>query len=762
MADEAVVETEEKPKAIPPPPRRRVKTPTILQMEAVECGAAALAKILAHYGRWVALEELRHECGVSRDGSKASNVLRAARKYNLDAKGYKYEEIEKLYTLPFPVILFWNFNHFVVLEGFGKGKAYLNDPAQGPREISMAELDGSYSGVVLTFAKGADFKKGGQAPNMLPALRRRLVGSEGALLYVMICGLLLVIPGLVIPTFTRFFIDDYLGSKQEWIVRPLLWFMAATVAIQAVLTWLQRYYLLRLETKLALGTSSRFFNHILRLPAAYFGQRFAGEIGSRVAINDDVARIIGGRLATTVIDSVLTIFYATLMFLYDVKLTLAVMLLSAFNIAAVKAASRARTDASRRLKQDLGKLQGTAMNGLKMIETLKATGSEGEFFGRWAGYYAKSINTTQHLGVLGQIGAAVPPFVQTATTAAVLVLGGLKVMDGAFTVGMLVAYQTLLGSFTRPLASFVNFSSSLQELQADMNRLDDVLRYPADAQYRGDQGEEPGKKAAGAGAAAGAGGAPAGAPAIIRPPSARVKLSGRVELRGITFGYSPLEKPLISDFNLVVEPGRRVALVGGSGSGKSTVAKIISGLYEAWSGEILFDDVPRQNLPRDLIVNSLAVVDQEVFLFGGSVTENVTMWDPTIAQPRVVTAARDAAIDEVIAAREGGYQSRIVEGGGNFSGGQCQRLEIARALVGEPTIVVMDEATSALDPTTEMLIDESMRRRGCTTIIIAHRLSTIRDSDEIIVMERGQIVQRGTHDEMKDVHGPYKFLVGHQ
>ena len=758
---EPVVEAE-KPKVIPPPPRKRVKTPTILQMEAVECGAAALAKILAHYGRWVALEELRHECGVSRDGSKASNVLRAARKYGLDAKGYKYEEIEKLYTLPFPVILFWNFNHFVVLEGFGKGKAYLNDPAQGPREISMAELDGSYSGVVLTFAKGKDFQKGGQAPNMLPALRRRLVGSEGALLYVMMCGLLLVIPGLVIPTFTRVFIDDYLGSHQEWIVRPLIWFMAGTVAIQAVLTWLQRYYLLRLETKLALGTSSRFFNHILRLPAAYFGQRFAGEIGSRVQINDDVAKIIGGRLATTTIDSILTIFYATLMFLYDVKLTLAVLALSAFNIAAVKAASRARTDASRRLKQDLGKLQGTAMNGLKMIETLKATGSEGEFFGRWAGYYAKSLNTTQHLGVLGQIGAAVPPFVQTATTAAVLVLGGLKVMHGDFTVGMLVAYQTLLGSFTRPLASFVNFSASLQELQADMNRLDDVLRYPADAQYRTEppEGAKPGAAAA-AGAGAGAV-APGAAPAIIRPPGARVKLSGRVELRGITFGYSPLDKPLISDFNLVVEPGRRVALVGGSGSGKSTVAKIISGLYEPWGGEILFDDVPRQNLPRDLIVNSLAVVDQEVFLFGGSVTENVTMWDPTIAGPRIVTAARDAAIDEVIAAREGGYQSRIVEGGGNFSGGQCQRLEIARALVGEPTIVVMDEATSALDPTTEMLIDESMRRRGCTTIIIAHRLSTIRDSDEIIVMERGEIVQRGTHDEMKDVHGPYKFLVGHQ
>jgi NHLM bacteriocin system ABC transporter peptidase/ATP-binding protein len=757
MAEEAAVADPPK-KTFKTPPKRRVKTPTILQMEAVECGAAALSSVLAYFERWVPLEEVRHECGVSRDGSKASNVLRAARKYGLDAKGFKYEELEKLYDLTFPAILFWNFNHFVVLEGFKGEQVFLNDPAQGPRVISMQELDGSYSGVVLTFSKGAEFKKGGTPPNMLPALRRRLIGSEGALLYVMLCGLLLVIPGLVVPTFTRIFIDDYLVGSQEWIVTPLMWFMVGTVLIQAVLTWLQRYYLLRLETKLALGTSSRFFNHILRLPSAYFGQRFAGEIGSRVQINDKVARVISGKLATTTIDSIMTVFYAALMWFYDATLTGVVLVLAACNVIAVKLAARARTDASRRLKQDLGKLQGTAMNGLKMIETLKATGSESEFFGRWSGYYAKAINTQQTLGVLSQVASAVPPFVQTASTAAVLVLGGIKVMNGDFTVGMLVAYQTLLGSFTRPLGSFVQFGSTLQELQADMNRLDDVLRYPADPQYSQEKKSAETGEAAPAAAAAGQ-----GAVAVARRPGGpMVKLSGRVELRNITFGYSPLDKPLIQDFNLVVEPGRRVALVGGSGSGKSTVAKLISGLYEPWSGDILFDDVHRKELPRDLIVNSLAVVDQEVFLFGGSVTENVTMWDPTIHGPRVVQAARDAAIDEVIAAREGGYGSMVQEGGGNFSGGQCQRLEIARALVGEPTIVVMDEATSALDPTTEVWIDESMRRRGCTTIIIAHRLSTIRDSDEIVVLERGKIVQRGTHDEMKDVDGPYKFLVGHQ
>lgn len=731
------------PKPKPKLPNKRVRTPTILQMEAVECGAAALAIILAHYNRWVPLEELRFECGVSRDGSKASNVLKAARKYGLEAKGYKYEEIEKLLDLPFPVILFWNFNHFLVLEGFRNGKVMLNDPAQGPRQITYDELDASYSGVVLTFAKGPEFKPGGQPPNMVPALRRRLIGSETALLFVMLCGLLLVVPGLVVPTFTRIFIDDFLVGDQGWMVKPLLGAMGITVAIQAVLTWLQKYYLLRLETKLALSTSSKFFNHILRLPAAYFGQRFAGEIGSRVAINDKVARIVSGKLASTAIDTVMTVFYAALMLFYDVSVTLAVMGIAALNVVAVKAAARARTDVSRRLMQDRGKLMGTSMNGLKMIETLKATGSEQEFFSRWAGYYAKSLNAKQDLNVLGQFSSTVPPFVQTLSTAAVLALGGLKVMSGDLTVGLLVAYQSLLNSFTRPLNALVQFGSTLQELTADMNRLDDVLRYPADRQYSQEQAPAP---------------APAQGEAARRDPR-RIKLTGHVELRGITFGYSPLEKPLIEDFNLTLEPGKRVALVGGSGSGKSTVAKLVSGLYEPWSGQVLFDGVPRSELPRSLIVNSVAMVDQEVFLFGGSVTENVTMWDPTIGSQRVVTACRDAAIDEVIEVREGGYQAQIVEGGGNFSGGQCQRLEIARSLVGEPTIVILDEATSALDPATEVIIDDSMRRRGCSCIIIAHRLSTIRDADEIVVMERGKIVQRGTHDDMKDVPGPYQRLI---
>lgn len=719
------------------PKNKRQRTPTVLQMEAVECGAASLCMILGYFGRIVPLEECRVECGVSRDGSKANNVLKAARKFGLEAKGFKFE-LESLYELDYPAILFWNANHFVVLEGFKNGKACLNDPAQGPRQVTIDELDGSFSGVVLTFKKSAEFKAGGEKPSLAGALRRRLRGSEVALAYVLLCGLFLVVPGLVIPTYSRIFVDEVLVANRASVIQPLMFGMAITLVLQGVLTWLQRHYLLRLETKLALSTSANFFQHILRLPVGYFAQRFAGEVGSRVGINDKVAGVVSGKLATTAIDCFMIVFYAALMFRYDVGLTLIVIGVALANVVAIKVVARVRTDASRKLMTDKGRLQGTSMGGLRMMETLKATGGENEFFSRWAGYQAKALRAEQQLRQISDMVSVVPTVVGTLVTASVLLFGGLKVMDGVLTVGLLVAYQALTNGFVKPLNSFVTFGSTLQELEADLNRLDDVLRYPQDPLYAKESK-----------AAAGAGGA----------DDRRLKLQGRIELRGITFGYSPLEKPLIEDFELTIEPGKRVALVGGSGSGKSTVAKLVSGLYQPWKGEILFDGVPRDRVPRRLLANSIGLVDQEIFLFDGVLRENITMWDSTVPAGRLTEACRDAAIAEVIETREGGYNARVDEGGGNFSGGQRQRLEIARAMVGNPTILILDEATSALDPATEAVIDDSLRRRGCTAIIIAHRLSTIRDCDEIIVLQRGKIVQRGTHDEMKDTEGPYADLI---
>lgn len=716
-------------------PSPRVRTPTILQMEAVECGAASLAMILAHHGRWVPLEELRAACGVSRDGSKASNLLKAARGYGLTARGFKREP-GQLRTMPVPMIVHWNFNHFLVLEGFSGGRGYLNDPAAGPTVVSAEEFDESFTGVAMTFERGETFAAGGEQPSVLRSLGRRLPGSFMALGFILLAGLTLVVPGLVVPSFNKVFVDDVLvKGLAEW-VKPLLVAMGVGALLNACLTWIQQRYLLRLETKLAIESAGRFFWHVLRLPVAFFTQRFAGDISARVAINDKVAKTVSGDLATTTINALLIVFYAALLYRYDVVLATVGVVTALLNIAALRWASRARIDLSRRLQQDRGKMLGAAMGGLMTIETLKASGSESDFFSRWAGHHAKVSNTYQELQLTTTLVGVVPPLLMAMNTALVLGIGGLRVMGGHLSMGLLVAFQALVISFLNPVNRMVDMGGQLQDLKGDLNRLDDVLRAVPDPQAMAPLTDDEAEASAG-----------------------DAKLRGMLELRGVTFGYSPMEPPLLQDFSLTLRPGSRVALVGGSGCGKSTVAKLVAGLYEPWSGEILLDGVPRGEVPRALRVNSLAVVDQDIGMFEGTIAENVTLWDATVPESELVQAARDASIHEEVAIRPGGYEGRMEEGGRNFSGGQRQRLEIARALAIGPTILVLDEATSALDPNTEQAIDDQLRRRGCTCLIIAHRLSTIRDCDEIIVLDRGRVTQRGTHDELCAVPGHYRTLI---
>ncbi|MFX4263278.1 NHLP family bacteriocin export ABC transporter peptidase/permease/ATPase subunit [Pelotomaculum propionicicum] len=712
---------------------QRIKVPTVLQMEAVECGAASLAMILAYWGRYVPLEELRLACGVSRDGSKASNVMKAARKYGLEAKGYR-KEPDSVKEMQFPMIIHWNFNHFVVLEGFQNGKIFINDPGMGPRTVSEEEFDQSFTGVAMAFKPGPDFLEGGEKPSIVSSLKRRLKGSETALTYVILVGLALVFPGLLIPVFSKIFVDDILlANRQNWLV-PLLLGMGLTGFLRGVLTWIQKYYLLRLQTKIALTTSGQFMWHVLRLPVEFFNQRFAGDISSRMQSNDKVAMLLSGQLAANALNLVMIVFYFILMVQYSLSLSLVGAVVAAVNMFYLKYVSEKRIDLNRILQQDRGKIIGTAMSGLQVIETLKATGSESDFFAKWSGYQAKALNAEQQIGVTNQYLSAIPVFLSTMTNAVVLVMGGFIILNGGMTIGGLVAFQSLMTSFMAPVTGLVGLGGQLQEIEADMNRLDDVLKYPVDEQSQLDQDED-------------------------CEAAAHKKLAGYVDLRNVSFGYSPLDPPLLEGFNLTLKPGQRVALVGGSGSGKSTVAKIMTGLYKPWTGEILFDGRPRENISRLVINSSLAMVDQDISMFGGTIRDNITLWDETCSETDIIRAAKDACIHDDITTRPGGYDSILEEGGRNYSGGQRQRLEIARALAANPSIIVMDEATSALDPLTEKLVDESIRRRGCTCVIVAHRLSTIRDCDEIIVLDRGKIVQRGSHEELMKTGGYYAELI---
>jgi NHLM bacteriocin system ABC transporter peptidase/ATP-binding protein len=713
--------------------RHRAKTPTVIQMEMVECGAAALGSILAYHGSYIPLEELRTACGVNRDGSKASNMLKAARKYGLVAKGYR-QEPAGLRNMPLPAIVHWNFNHFVVLEGFYKDTVYLNDPATGPRTVSAQEFDEAFTGVVLTFTTAENFQPQGKKPSLLSTLLPQLSGVETALTFVVLISLVLVIPGLLIPAFSQVFVDYYLGAgRHEWMI-PLLIGMVLTAVLRSALTWMQQRYLLRLETRLALTKASQLTWHILRLPIEFFSQRGAGDISTRIEQNDRVAELLSGDLATTLLNVILIGFYAILMFQYSVTLTVIGIVMAALNFVALRAVGRRRKDVNQRLVQEQGKLSSTTFNSLTQIETVKSTGREADSFATWAGYQAKVFNANQELGATTKIVNVVPFLLTQVTTVVILVVGAFLILDGRMTAGILVAFQTLMASFLAPVNQVVGLGTQLQEIDGIVRRLNDVANYEPDPRVHL-------------------------ADATIDTSQPMQKLMGSIEIRNLTFGYSRLSPPLIQDFNLRLEPGMRVALVGGSGSGKSTIARLVAGLYLPWDGQILFDGREREEFPRAIISHSLRIVDQELFLFEGSVRDNLTMWDKQIPEEAVIRAAKDAHIHNEITAQAAGYDHLIEEEGRNFSGGQRQRLEIARALVSNPSILILDEATSALDPITEKIIDGNLRRRGCTCLIVAHRLSTIRDCDEIIVLNNGQVVERGTHEELWRRGGEYTRLI---
>lgn len=712
--------------------KERVKVPTVLQMEATECGAASLAMILAYYGRWLPLEFLRQECGVTRDGSNADNLLKAARRQGCVAKAFAGRS-EVLRKKEFPLILFWEFNHFLVLEGFQGDTVFLNDPAMGRRTVPWDEFITSYTGVYMKITPDENFKPEGEPYSIVKTVAAKLREDKWALIFLMVLGLCMIIPGLAVPVMSQIFIDDVFSLKHaDWIVKLLI-AMFGTMVMLGIMTAMRAAVLTYWQKKLTIADSSGFFWHVLRMPVTFFQQRYAADIASRIQFNESTAEVLSNQAATALLDLLVALFYLLLLFQYSVPLTLIGISISVVDIFVFLYMRRRQTDLIMRIQQDASKAYGVLMSGLMMVESIKANGSEGDLFAKWAGYAAKASVATQEMKLWTMKVKLLPLLLGGLNSALIMTVGGFSIMEGIMTAGIYTAFNNLIAKFHEPVQKLLSLGNVLQNTEMQMRRLDDVRRYKTDSLNYPDENQT--------------------------VSFTGNRLSGELTLKDVSFGYSPLDPPLIEHFDLHLEPGRWAAVVGSSGSGKSTLAKLVAGLYEEWSGEILFDGVKRREIPRPVIVNSLATVDQDVFQISGTVRQNISMFDKSVPSTDIVQAAQDACIHDDIIQLQGGYDAEVSEGGLNFSGGQRQRLEIARALASNPSLLILDEATSAIDPMTEQKCLENIRRRGCTCLIVAHRLSTIREADEIIVLERGKVAERGTHRELISHDGPYRRLI---
>ena len=722
-----------KTKPIPQPVTKgAAKVPVVMQMEALECGAASLTMILAYYGKWLPLEQVRADCGVSRDGSNAKNVLRAARSYGLSAKGYRFEPEDLKTYGKFPCIIHWNFNHFVVLNGFKGDKAVLNDPAKGCYSVSMETFDKSFTGICLMFEPTKSFEPDGKPRSVWAFAMERLKGAGTAVAFTVIVTVISSLLSLIQPAFSRIFLDRFLtGVNPDW-TGPFLWALSALAAVQILLAFIRSVYSARIHAKIAAVGSTSYLWKVLRLPMEFFSQRMAGDIQHRMGSNASIAENLVNTLSPLVIQAAMMVFYLVVMVRYSVMLTLVGVFSIVINLFVSRYISRKRVNLTRVQMRDAGKLSGTTVAGIEMIETIKASGAENGFFEKWSGYQA-SVNAQKvEFSRLNRRIGLIPQLVSTLTDTAVLVLGVWLVMEGQFTVGMVMAFQGFLNAFSAPATQLISAGQTIQELRTDMERIEDVMRYPDDAVCD----DTP-----------------------LNEDVQYDKLTGAIEMKNVTFGYSRLAEPLIRDFSMTLKQGSRVAFVGASGCGKSTLAKLISGLYQPWSGEILFDGKPQTAIDRSVFTGSLAVVDQDIILFEDTIANNIKMWDSSIEDFEMILAARDAQIHSDIMQRDGGYNYKLTEGGKALSGGQRQRLEIARVLAQDPTIIILDEATSALDAKNEYDVVKSIKDRGITCIVVAHRLSTIRDCEEIIVLDRGVVVERGTHEELYARNGFYTKLV---
>ncbi len=707
------------------------KVPVVMQMEALECGAACLSMILAYYGRWVALEQMRLDCGVSRDGSNAKNILKAARKYGLTANGYRLDVGALREKGMFPCIVHWDYNHFIVLNGFRGNKAYVNDPSRGTVAMPIEDFAKGFTGIALMFDVTENFQQGGKRKSVLEFAGKRLRNARTAVIFTVAMTIFSYVFSVVNPFMSEYFMDKLLTGKEIQNADPFLILMGFLAFVQIIVSWISAVYSLKIDGKLAINGSTSFMWKVLRLPMEFFSQRMSGDLMMRQTTNEEIASAIVNTFAPLCLNTGMMVFYLVVLIRYSIPLTILGVTTVLINLILSKIISDHRINVTRGMLIDSGKLATTTLSGISMIETIKASGAENGFFENWAMLKSKVDEKEVQFMRQDTYLGALPNMISKLANYGITFAGVFLAMRGQFTIGMITGFQGILASFMEPATTLTNAGQTLLEMRTEMERVEDVMEYKTDefADREDDDSHE------------------------------FKKLSGNVEIKNVTFGYSILDEPFIKDFSMNLTTGKRVAIVGGSGCGKSTMSKLISGLYKPWSGEILFDGKTISEIDRSAFTGSVAVVDQDIILFEDTIENNIKMWDESIEDFEVIMAARDAQIHDDIISKPSGYQYKLSEGGKDLSGGQRQRLEIARVLAMDPSIIILDEATSALDAKTEYEVVKAIKDRGITLIIIAHRLSTIRDSDEIIVLDRGEIVERGTHDELIKLGGYYSELV---
>lgn len=708
------------------------KVPVIIQMEALECGAASLAMILAYYHKWIPLAQVRQDCGVSRDGSTLKNIFKAAQNYHMDVHGYSMEPKVLKENATFPCIIHWNFNHFVVLDGFKKNKAVINDPARGTVEVSMEEFDKSFTGPCLLLEPGPEFEPSGKRRSTLDFAKKRLQGAAAAVVFVVLTTIISYLFGVLNPMMSRIFYDRLLtGVAPAW-VKPFMLALILLCVCQIAVEWVRAIFSVKIDGKMAIEGNASFMRKVLHLPMHFFSQRMAGDIMQRQDANATIASNLVNTVGPLALNTIMMLFYLIVMLRYNVYMTLIGLGSMLLNILVARHLSKKRVNMMRIQMRDSANLNSATISGISMTETIKASGAEAGFFRKWAGYEAAVNKQNVGFSAMNTRYGIIPQFLTTFSNYAVLFVGVVLAMNDQFTLGMIVTFQGILTSFMTPAQTLIDSGQTIQEMRSTMERVEDVMDYPEDPFTR------------------------------EKVPSADItyeRLEGNLEMKNVTFGYSPLGDPVITDFSLSLQAGKSVAIVGMSGCGKSTVSKLVTGLNTPWSGEILFDGKPITEIPRSAFTGSVAMVDQEIVLFEDTIANNIRMWDKTIEDFEIIMAARDAQIHDDIMKRPGGYNGMLKENGKDLSGGQRQRLEIARALVQDPALIILDEGTSALDAKTEYEVVKAIRNRGISCIVVAHRLSTIRDCDEIIVLDNGKIAERGTHEELFAKDGYYKELI---